>query len=180
MSIDLTFFTSHLYATLLPLSLSPDLELSANSLRLPDPTTHLPPQRRINVSTEIEMLLRALNSLFFSQSHSHLQKFTTPIRLAAFAKRMATASLNMPEKSALAIVGLLSKLSAKHKRRLQTLFSTEDVVGDGTYRIDVDEPEISNPFAATIWETALLKNHYSPKVAQAARELPKLFSNRSA
>ena len=35
--LDLSFFTTHLYQTLLPLSLNPDLELGAKSMHLPDP-----------------------------------------------------------------------------------------------------------------------------------------------
>lgn len=85
----------------------------------------------------------------------------------------------MPEKSTLAILGMLNRMARRHQRRLQGLFSTEDRVGDGTYKMDIDEPEISNPYAATIWETVLLKKHYSPKIAEAAKELPGLFLNRS-
>ncbi|KAH0604762.1 uncharacterized protein H6S33_006430 [Morchella sextelata] len=174
MSIDLTFFTTHLYATLLPLSMSPDLELSTKSLRLPDPNDATPPSKRINVSTEIEMLIRALNTIFFQQNAN---KSNTPIRIAAFTKRLMTSSLNMPEKSALATLGMLNKMARKHQRRLHGLFSTEERVGDGTYKMDIDEPEISNPYAATIWETVLLRKHYSPKISEAAKELPKLFKN---
>lgn len=176
MSIDLTFFTTHLYATLLPLSLSADLELSTKSLRLPDPNDFMPPSKRVNVSTEIEMLIRALNTIFFQQNAN---KSNTPIRIAAFTKRLMTTSLNMPEKSTLAILGMLNKMARRHQRRLQGLFSTEDRVGDGTYKMDIDEPEISNPYAATIWETVLLRKHYSPKIAEAAKELPSVFLNRS-
>lgn len=176
MNIDLTFFTTHLYSTLLPLSLSPDLELSTKSLRLPDPNDPTPPPKRINVSTEIEMLIRALNTIFFQQNAN---KSNTPIRIAAFTKRLMIISLNMPEKSALAILGMLNKMARKHQQRLRGLFSTEDRVGDGTYKMDIDEPEISNPYAATVWETVLLRKHYSPKVAEAAKELPSVFLNRS-
>lgn len=81
----------------------------------------------------------------------------------------------MPEKSTLATLGMLNKMARKHQRRLHGLFSTDERVGDGTYKMDIDEPEISNPYAATIWETVLLRKHYSPKISEAARELPKLF-----
>ncbi|PWW71546.1 hypothetical protein C7212DRAFT_234738, partial [Tuber magnatum] len=135
-TIDLTFFTTHLYSTLLPLSLSPDLELTTKSLRLPDPNSPLPTSLRINLSTEIELLLRALSSIFFSTAH---QKSTTPLRLAAF---------------------------------------TKEVVGDGVWDGRIDEPEMSNPLAATGWEAVLLRRHYSPSVAEAAAALPGLFAGR--
>ncbi|KAG0126299.1 nucleolar complex-associated protein-domain-containing protein [Tuber indicum] len=178
-TIDLTFFTTHLYATLLPLSLSPDLELTTKSLRLPDPhsplPTPLPTSSRINLSTEIELLLRALSSIFFSTAH---QNSATPMRLAAFMKRLLTASLQTPEKSTLAMLGLLNKLAIKHGRKLSALFSTEEVVGDGVWDGFVDEPEMSNPFAATGWEAVLLRRHYSPSVAEAAAALPGLFAGK--
>lgn len=178
-TIDLTFFTNHLYATLLPLCLSPDLELNTKSLRLPDPHSPLPTSlltsSRINLSTEIELLLRALSSIFFSTAH---QKSTTPLRLAAFTKRLLTASLQTPEKSTLAVLGMLNKLAIKHGRKLSTLFSTEEVVGDGVWDGSIDEPEMSNPLTATGWETVLLRRHYSPSVAEAAAALPGLFAGR--
>ncbi|RPA88824.1 nucleolar complex-associated protein 3 [Choiromyces venosus 120613-1] len=176
-TIDLTFFTTHLYATLLPLCLSPDLELTTKSLRLPDPHSPLPAvsSSRINLSTEIELLLRALSSIFFSTAH---QKSTTPLRLASFTKRLLTTALQTPEKSSLALLGLLNKLAIKHGRKLSALFSTEEVVGDGVWDGRVDEPEMSNPFAATAWEVVLLRRHYSPKVAEAAAALPGMFAER--
>ncbi|KAG0634804.1 nucleolar complex-associated protein-domain-containing protein [Tuber brumale] len=178
-TIDLTFFTTHLYATLLPLSLSPDLELTTKSLRLPDPhsslPTSLPTSSCINLSTEIELLLRALSSIFFSTAH---QNSTTPLRLAAFMKRLLTASLQTPEKSTLAVLGLLNKLAIKDGRKLSALFSTEEVVGDGVWDGHVDEPEMSNPFAAIGWEAVLLRQHYSPSVSEAAAALPGLFAGK--
>ncbi|CUS15274.1 unnamed protein product [Tuber aestivum] len=124
---------------------------------------------------EIELLLRALSSIFFSTAH---QKSTTPLRLAAFTKRLLTASLQTPEKSTLAMLGLLNKLAIKHGRKLSALFSTEEVVGDGVWDGYVDEPEMSNPFAATGWEAVLLRRHYSPSVAEAAAALPGLFAGK--
>ncbi len=84
----------------------------------------------------------------------------------------------MPEKSTLACVGTVNRLAKKHHRKVAGLFSTEDTVGDGVYAMEAEEPERSNPFAATVWETVLLEKHYSPKVAEAAKGMAKGFVTR--
>jgi len=174
LNVDLDFFTSHLYKTLLPLSLHADIEYSRKSLRLPDPDLPTPSPSRVNMATEIEMVIRALDALFFQQSGA-----TNPTRMAAFTKRMMLSSLNTPEKSTLATVGVINKLGKKYHRQLAGLFSTEESVGDGVFRMEVNEPERSNPFAATIWETVLLEKHYSPAVSEATKELQKVFVHRT-
>jgi nucleolar complex protein 3 len=49
LSLDLSFFITHLYRTLYPLALNPDIELSAKSLHLPDPNN---PSTPIMASTK--------------------------------------------------------------------------------------------------------------------------------
>jgi nucleolar complex protein 3 len=170
LNVDLNYFTTHLYKTLLPLSLDADIELSHKTLRLPDPNLPDVPASRVNVATQIEMVIRALDALFFRQNGA-----TNVSRMAAFTKRLLLTSLHMPEKSTLATVGVVNKLGKKYHRQLAGLFSTEESVGDGVYMMEADEPERSNPFAATIWETVLLEKHYSPAVSEAAKGMQKIF-----
>ena len=171
--VDLNFFTNHLYTTLLPLSLDADVEYSHKSLRLPDPNLSHPAEKKINVATEIEMLIRALDALLFKQNQN-----MNPQRVAAFTKRLMTSTLHMPEKSALATVGMVVKTAMKYKGKVSGLWSSEESVGDGVYRADVDEPERSNPGAATVWEMVLLETHYSPVVREAVVGLGKEFRSR--
>ncbi|KAF8540859.1 nucleolar complex-associated protein-domain-containing protein [Trichophaea hybrida] len=170
LNVDLKFFTSHLYSTLLPLSLNADIEFSHKTLRLPDPDLPTVAPTRVNVATQIEMVIRALDALFFKQNGA-----TNVSRMAAFTKRLLLTSLHMPEKSTLASVGVVNKLGKKYHRQLAGLFSTEESVGDGVYLMEADEPERSNPFAATIWETVLLEKHYSPAVSEATKGMQKTF-----
>lgn len=170
LNVDLNFFTSHLYSTLLPLSLNADIEFSHKTLRLPDPDLPIVAPTCVNVATQIEMVIRALDALFFKQNGA-----TNVSRMAAFTKRLLLTSLHMPEKSTLASVGVVNKLGKKYHRQLAGLFSTEESVGDGVYLMEADEPEMSNPFAATIWETVLLEKHYSPAVSEATKEMQKIF-----
>lgn len=172
-NLDLSFFTQHLYATLFPLAMNPDVEISAKSLRLADPLElQSARNHKINVHSEIEMAVRALEEVLFRARTGSV----VHTRLAAFAKRLMVASVQFPERSALASIGLVSKLARRNQTKLEGLFISEESVGEGAYKIECDEPELSNPMAATVFETILLEKHYSPKVAEAARTLPKLFS----
>ncbi|BFZ60399.1 hypothetical protein YB2330_001435 [Saitoella coloradoensis] len=168
-SLDLSTFVHHLYSTLLQVSLNPDVEFSSKTPRLQDPSNpqELRPSR-VNVATEMEMVVRSLESILFKQRN------VPPVRVAALAKRLGVAMLNFPEKSTLASLGTMHKMARKYSR-LQALFSTEDRTGNGVYNAFVDDPELSNPYAATMWETVLLERHYSPKVADAAKTLYKAF-----
>ena len=184
LNVDLQFFASHLYSTLLPLSLNADIEFSHKTLRLPDPDLaangpgrNSSNSSQVNVATQIEMVIRALDALFFRHSNSTTNGggAANVSRMAAFTKRLMLASLHVPEKSTLACIGVVNKLGKKHHRQLASLFSTEDSVGDGVYLMEADEPELSNPLAATVWETVLLEKHYSPAVSEAARGMRKMF-----
>lgn len=171
--VDLNFFTNHLYTTLFPLALDADIELSHKSLRLPDPNLRTPTEKKVNVATEVEMLIRALDALLFKQNQN-----MNPQRVAAFTKRLLTSTLHLPEKSAMATVGTVVKVGKKYRNKVAGLWSSEESVGDGVYRMDVDEPERSNPGAATVWEMVLLESHYSPLVKEAMGGLVKEFKGR--
>lgn len=173
MNLDLSFFIDHFYSALYSLGLNPDLEFSHKTLRLDDPLKRAAfgPEtaefkRKVNISTEMEMVVKAFEFIFFRQRQ------VGKLRVEAFAKRLMIASLQMPEKSAIAALKILDKMTKKFPA-LASLYSTEDRVANGIYRMDVDQPEHSNPEAATIWETLFLEQHYSPKVARAATVVPK-------
>ncbi|KAK9447897.1 nucleolar complex-associated protein-domain-containing protein [Limtongia smithiae] len=193
--LDLSFFVTYLYAVLLPLCLSPDVEQQA--LRLPDPlattSTVTPPRANVNVATQMEMLIRALDALFFNK-HYRTVTFGTGTnnhaRVVAFAKRLALTSMHLPDRSAYAVLGVLDALCVRYgggghvassageattARRgpIAALFATEDRIMNGVYRAETDEPEQSNAGAACVYETFLLEKHYSPRVAASAKDLPR-------
>ncbi|KAK6606467.1 nucleolar complex-associated protein [Botrytis cinerea] len=51
LSLDLSFFITHLYRTLHALSLNPDIELSSKSLHLPDPNAPSTTDNKVNIQT---------------------------------------------------------------------------------------------------------------------------------
>lgn len=173
MNLDLSFFINHFYSALYSIGLNPDLEFSHKTLRLDDPLKRAafgPEEaefrRKVNISTEMEMVVKAIEFIFFRQRQ------VGKLRVEAFSKRLMVASLQMPERSSIAALKILDKMTKKFPA-LSALYSTEDRVANGIYRMDVDQPEHSNPEAATFWETIFLENHYSPKVARAAGLVPK-------
>ena len=78
----------------------------------------------------------------------------------------------------MACVGVVNKLGKKHHRQLASFFSTEDSVGDAVYIMEANEPELSNPLAATVWEAVLVKEHCSPAVNEAARGMRRIFAQK--
>jgi nucleolar complex protein 3 len=115
------------------------------------------------------MLFRALNLAFSSRVPSFAKP--PPWRSAAFAKRLVMASFHFPPSSAQRALGFAASLFAKEPK-LESLLSTEDRIADGIYRPDVDDPQLCNPFATSMWELhELAASHTDPVVRRLASEL---------
>jgi nucleolar complex protein 3 len=167
LKLDLSYFITHLYRTLHPVSLNPDIELSSKSLHLPDPNaggdSHAD-TAKINVQTTIVLLIRSLSSILLPATSI---RAVPPLRVAAFAKQLSTISLHLPEKSCTAMLGLLNRITKTHGKKVAPLWNTEERRGDGVFDALKVEIEGSNPFAGTVWEGEILKRHYAPSVREA-------------
>ncbi|KAL6860933.1 nucleolar complex-associated domain-containing protein [Trichoderma novae-zelandiae] len=161
--LDLTFFTTHLFTSLLALAVHPDLELTKPSR---SPTS----ASRINVQTTTVLLIRSLVAILLPPWNI---RSVPPLRLAAFTKQLMTAALQLPDKSCQAALGLLNDIAATHGKKIASLWNTEERKGDGRHNALSDTIEGSNPFAATVWEGELLKKHFSPKVREGVKLLEK-------
>jgi nucleolar complex protein 3 len=84
-----------------------------------------------------------------------------------------TASLQLPEKSCIAILSLLQQVAKVHGRKVKALWFTDERRGDGVFEPLREEYEGSNPFASTVWEGEILRVHYCPKVRESVKELHK-------
>lgn len=174
MNLDLAFFVSHFFSSLFTVAMNPDIELNYKSLRIEDELLDEKQKKpKINVSTEMELVVRSLESIFF------LQKTVNRHRVQAFAKRLAMMVPHLPEKSAIAALRILDRLNKRYTTQLSGLYSSDDRVANGVFQPLVDDPEQCNSEAATIWETILLEKHYSPVVAKASKVIPKTFKNSS-
>ncbi|KAL2851585.1 nucleolar complex-associated protein-domain-containing protein [Aspergillus pseudoustus] len=176
--LDLSFFIKHLYRTLYSLSTNPDVEYNpnaSNALRLPDPSTSSTPKfnrkNKVNFQTPMVLLLRCLNTSLLSRANG----LPPPVRLASFAKRLMTTSLQVPEKSAIATLSLLNQVSRHHARRISSLWYSEERKGDGVFNPYATDIEATNVFAGTVWEGELLKLHYCPQVREAVSGIEKMI-----
>ncbi|KAJ5102185.1 hypothetical protein NUU61_004407 [Penicillium alfredii] len=177
--LDLGFFIKHLYRSLYSLSMNPDVEFNPNTaLRLPDPNsgadgnTSSQSRNKVNFQTPMVLLLRCLQSALLSRAHG----IPPPIRLASFAKRLMTTSLQLPEKSALATLSLMSQVSKHHGRRISPLWHSEERKGDGVFNPFATEVDSTNVFAGSVWEGELLRQHYCPQVRDAALDVEKMIA----
>ena len=166
LKLDLSYFITHLYRTLHPVALNPDIELSSKSLHLPEPNaaeSHAD-TAKINVQTTIVLLIRSLSSVLLPATSI---RAVPPLRVAAFAKQLMSISMHLPEKSCTAMLGLLNRVTKTHGKKVAPLWNTEERRGDGVF--DALKPEIegSNPFAGTIWEGEILRKHFAPSVREA-------------
>ncbi|KAL5045526.1 hypothetical protein BDW71DRAFT_79218 [Aspergillus fruticulosus] len=182
--LDLSFFIKHLYRSLYTLSTNPDVEYNpnaSNALRLPDPSSSQQQQqnsqdrkKKVNFQTPIVLLLRCLNASLVSRANG----LPPPVRLASFAKRLMTTTLQIPEKSALATLALLNQVARHNARRISSLWYSEERKGDGVFNPYATDFEATNVFAGTVWEGELLKLHYCPEVREAAAGVEKMIATR--
>ncbi|KAI1340564.1 nucleolar complex-associated protein 3 [Xylariaceae sp. FL0016] len=179
--LDLSFFTTHLFQTLFPLGLDPDLELGARSLHLPDPdapqsgATKPRSNNKVNLQTTTVLLIRCLTATLLPPWNI---RSVPNLRLQAFTKQLLSASLHMPEKSTQAALALLADVGSTHGRKIASLWNTEERRGDGTFNPLSESVEGSHPAAATVWEGELLRRHYCPKVRQGVGILEKSLQEK--
>ena len=170
LGLDLGFFVTHLYGTLHALSVIPDIETSSRKLKARDPDADTSAEvqiLKINVSTTIVLLLRSLRATLLPAN----VRTVSPIRLAAFSKQLMTCSLQTPERSSTAILGLISETLKTHRGKINDLWNTEERKGNGVFDPHYENLEGSNPFASTVWEGELLQLHYSEQVREGTKNL---------
>lgn len=169
--LDLSFFTTHLFKSLLPLATAPDLEntrLSTSSSSAASATS------KVNVQTTTVVLLRSLTGILLP---AYNVRQVPPLRLAAFTKQLTSTALHLPEKSTQAVLALLGDIAHTHSKKINSLWNTEERKGDGKFNPLSDSVEGSNPFASTVWEGELLRKHFSPKVREGVKMLEKSMTS---
>ncbi|KAF9170605.1 hypothetical protein BGX21_011046 [Mortierella sp. AD011] len=186
LNIDLKAFYSEFYTTLLTVAMNPDIE--GNIFEAAEASAKEKEKQKqaskaqwkgknakkvaddealVLLATDRELILRGFELLFFSS------KGKIPVvRSASFLKRIAIASLQFPNKSMKDFLAIMKKLIQKQPQLDQLLTgSDEDRAGNGVYLPSLNDPELCNPMAASLWELEVMKSHFDPKVRQMAREL---------
>lgn len=119
------------------------------------------------INKSIKLLIRTLETIFLKT------KGTIRARNLGFTKRLYMLMLNTTEKPTLSLVNFMRKFIDKAPE-IKGLFNVVDRVQNGTFIMDADHPNRSNPEAATIWENALLVHHYCPSIQKSAKSILKL------
>ena len=163
LNIDLTDFVNHLYALIIPFSTMSGIESPAAGIRY----SRGQKGKNFTGHSPADMLFRTLNLIFTSRTSSKHPAWRT----GAFAKRLLSAALHFPPTTTKRTLVFVKSLLSKDAK-LEALLSTEDTIANGIYRPDVDDPQLSNPFAATLWELQILSNTYLDQdVRKLAQEL---------
>ena len=175
-SFDLSTFIKALHLVVLDVAVSADLEFSHKSLRLADPlaASNVPEKPAVNVSTNAELFIKCLDFVFF-RSRSGSLACAIP-----FVKRLYMALLQMPERTSIATLKFVAKLTVRYGNGLHSLWSSEDrIVADGNYVLGIEKENMEvalermNVGSAVLWENVLLDKHYCNIIKDGARSIMK-------
>lgn len=103
--------------------------------------------------------------------HAFLQRRElSTARLAAFVKRLASTSLHCPPHSATPLLASARQIASRYSSAASSkvermLENEEDIVAEGMFAPEAEDPEHSNAHATSLWELSLLKYSFHPKVA---------------
>jgi len=101
---------------------------------------------------------------------------TVPVdRVAAFLKRLSILALNADTATTMGLLSISHYLLRKYPAVRQLLDS--DRTGVGKYIPELEDPQHCNAMSSTLWESALLMNHYHPIVSKTAKEVANLESS---
>lgn len=90
-------------------------------------------------------------------------------RMAAFAKRLASATIGMEAGECLGSLGIVRQILASYPR-VRNLLENERI-GNGVFQMDLDDPEHAQGLSAVLWDLCLMSRHYHPTCAAAAVEV---------
>lgn len=114
-------------------------------------------------SSNTDLALRCLTSAFMKR-----KEYST-VRVAAFAKQLGTVAMHAPSHTSAPLLAFLRQLLHRYPSAAQLLENEEDVVTQGTYTPEAEDPEYTNPFATSAWELGTLKFHFHPHVRGHAK-----------
>ncbi|ORY33445.1 CBF/Mak21 family-domain-containing protein [Naematelia encephala] len=166
LNIDLGDFINALFALLRPLSLDTGIEDPPyNPSSLPPAQKPIrplqagrpPPKAPVQVLSTSTLLFRCLHAVFFSR---HTSSATAPPwRTSAFAKRLAEVALLLPPNTARQAVDFVRALMARDNK-LEALLDSEERMFDGVYKAELDDPQLVNAFATSLYEVDVLGGRY--------------------
>ncbi|KAJ3323821.1 Nucleolar complex protein 3 [Boothiomyces sp. JEL0866] len=93
-------------------------------------------------------------------------------RVCSFIKRLGTLAATSPVNSALACLNTIKNALTRFPR-LECLIDEEGKVSTGIYQPFLDDPNMCNPFATSLWEMTELSRHYHPTVREFTKKILK-------
>jgi nucleolar complex protein 3 len=164
LDLDLSDFIQSLYALLLPLGVTQDIESTP------------PNAGRTQAKPTADLLFRALDLGLNGRVHAGgaAAGSASAARRAAFARRLLGCALGWPGASAVRAIEFVRGLVARDKRLL-ALLDAEEAVADGVWRPEIDDPDLANALAGAAWEIGVLRaSHVDERVRTAAAVLGEL------
>jgi nucleolar complex protein 3 len=116
----------------------------------------------LNSDKHTEIVLQCLTAAFIQR-----RDYST-VRIAAFFKQILTTAMHTPSQSAIPLLAFARQLIQRFPCVQQMLENEQDVITEGQYMPDVEDPELVNPFATSAWELATLKFHWHSGIADQA------------
>ncbi|KAI8584338.1 hypothetical protein K450DRAFT_219372 [Umbelopsis ramanniana AG] len=163
LNLDLQDFYTEIYRLLLPMSLDPHITDAPGGQDTNESNGSARPTKSA-LESEAELLTKGLELMFLKKRHISIP------RAAAFIKRFSTSALNMPDNVIQHYLTFVKKLLTREPR-LDALVQSEDKAGNGVYLPTLDDPELCNPFATSLYELYLYQNHYDPNIRSLAKSL---------
>jgi len=106
--------------------------------------------------------------------HAFLQRRElSTTRLAGFLKRLTSTALHCQPHSSAPLIACARQVAARYASSASSkvgrmLENEEDVIAEGMYAPEAEDPEHSNAHATSLWELSLMRYHVNPKVADQA------------
>ena len=103
--------------------------------------------------------------------HAFLQRRElSSTRLAGFLKRLVSSSLHCMPTSSIPLLACTRQIASRYASSASSkvgrmLENESDIVAEGVFSPDAEDPEHSNSHATSLWELSLLRYHIHPKVA---------------
>jgi nucleolar complex protein 3 len=162
LDLDLSDLIRGLYALLLPLGVTQDIEATP------------PNASRTQAKSAADLLFRALDLGLNGRANAGggvASGTSSAGRRAAFARRLLGCALGWPGASAARAIKFVHGLIARDKRLL-ALLDADEAIADGVWRPEIEDPDLANALAGAAWEIGVLRaSHVDERVRTAAVKL---------
>ena len=120
---------------------------------------------------------KVIDEIIQCLDHAFLQRRElSSTRLAGFLKRLTCSSLHCLPTSSVPLLACTRQIASRYSSSSSSkigrmLENEEDIVAEGVFSPDAEDPEHSNSHATSLWELSLLRYHIHPKVAEQSSNM---------